>query len=136
MVRGYVRFVAQHPEFVRLMHEEGKRTGPRMRWLVDRHAKPLFEAVSGLMRQAQSSGLLPAEIAPVHLHYILAGSVGVIFEQSEECKRLTGLDPFDEAAVEDHARAVEYLFFGPADEAAENERPRAGRALGRKGATP
>ncbi len=31
LIRGYVRFVARHPEFVRMMHDEGKRRGPRMR---------------------------------------------------------------------------------------------------------
>ena len=25
LIRGYVRFVARHPEFVRMMHDEGKR---------------------------------------------------------------------------------------------------------------
>jgi len=35
--------VARNPEFVRLMHEEGKRRGPRMRWLVDHPVKPLDE---------------------------------------------------------------------------------------------
>jgi AcrR family transcriptional regulator len=112
MIRNYVRFVAEHPEFVRLMHEEGKRRGPRMRWLVDRHVRPLYEAVSGLMSRAQSRGALPADIDPVHYHYILAGAAGVIFHQAEECKRLAGIDPFDEAAVEQHARVVEFLFLG------------------------
>ena len=31
LIRNYVRFVARNPEFVRLMHDEGKRRGPRMR---------------------------------------------------------------------------------------------------------
>lgn len=29
---------------------------------------------------------------------------------------LIGADPFDEAIVEEHARAVEYLFLGPPDQ--------------------
>lgn len=115
MLRGYVRFVARNPEFVRLMHEEGKRRGPRMRWLVDRHVKPLYDAIVRLLAESPVRGALPADIPPVHLHYILAGSVGVIFHQAEECKRLTGVDPFDDAAVENHVRAVEYLLLGPPD---------------------
>ena len=109
LIRNYVRFVARNPEFVRLMHEEGKRRGPRMRWLVDRHVKPMYEAVSNIVRRAQERGSMPADIAPVHFHYILAGAVGVIFHQAEECKRLTGIDPFDEAVVEAHARLVETM---------------------------
>lgn len=116
LIRNYVRYVARKPEFVRLMHDEGKRKGPRMRWMVDRHVKPIYEAMAELMSRAQGKGFLPAGIAPIHFHYILAGSVGLIFHQAEECKRLSGADPFDEAIVEEHARAVEYLFLGPPDQ--------------------
>jgi AcrR family transcriptional regulator len=113
LIRNYVRFVAANPEFVLLMHEEGKRRGPRMRWLVDRHAKPLYHAVTRLALRARERGLLPRDIPPVHFHYILAGSVGLFFHQAPECQRLTGVDPFDPGAVEQHARAVETLLMGP-----------------------
>jgi TetR/AcrR family transcriptional regulator len=113
LIHSYVRFVAANPAFVSLMHEEGKRKGERMRWIVDRHVKARFEAVSALLSRAAGQGLLPADIAPLHFHYILAGAVGVFFHQAEECKRLTGVDPFEETATEAHARAVEYLFLGP-----------------------
>jgi TetR/AcrR family transcriptional regulator len=116
LIRNYVRFVARHPEFVLLMHEEGKRKGPRMRWIVDHHVRPLFEAVEALARRADVVRGLPGGLAPLHFHYILAGAVGLIFHQAEECKRLTGVDPFDEAVVEAHARAVEHLLLGPYDE--------------------
>ncbi len=116
LIRNYVRFIAQNPEFVLLMHDEGRRRGPRMRWLVDRHVKPLYEAMRVLLERTQDRGFLPADIAPIHFHYILAGSVGLIFHQAEECRRLSGLDPFDPAVVEDHARAVEHLLLGPAPE--------------------
>jgi AcrR family transcriptional regulator len=112
LIRNYVRFVAGNPEFVLLMHEEGKRRGPRMRWLVDRHVKPLYELVSSLFERARERGFLPPSLSPVHFHYILAGSVGLIFHQAEECRRLTGVDPFDEDVVEEHARAVEYFLMG------------------------
>ena len=116
LLRNYVRFVARNPEFVRLMHEEGKRRGPRMRWLVDRHVKPLYETVATLMQRSQARGVLPPNMHPIHFHYLLASSVGLIFHQAEECKRLAGVDPFDEAVVEEHARIVEHLFLGPPDE--------------------
>jgi AcrR family transcriptional regulator len=113
LIRNFVRFVARNPEFVRLMNEEGKRRGPRMRWIVDRHAKPLYEAVAALMHRGATPARLPADIHPVHLHYILAGAAGLFFAQAEECKRLSGVDPFDPEVVETHARAVEYLLLGP-----------------------
>lgn len=113
ILRGYVRFVARHPEFVRLMHEEGKRRGPRMRWLVDRHVKPLYDALGALGRRAGGFGVLGPDVHPIHLHYVVAGAVGLIFHQAEECRRLSGLDPFDDSIVEEHARIVEHLLLGP-----------------------
>lgn len=118
LLRNYVRFVARNPEFVHLMHEEGKRPGPRMRWLVDRHVKRLFEGITALLASNGARGVLRVDLPPIHLHYIIAGSVGLIFHQAAECRRLSGIDPFDEASVETHARAVEELLLGAAPEPA------------------
>ena len=122
LLRNYVRFVARHPEFVHLMHEEGKRPGPRMRWIVDRHVRRLFEGVTALLGAAEGPGVLRVDLPPIHLHYIIAGAVGLFFHQAAECKRLSGIDPFDEATVETHARAVEELLLGPAP-ASDNPQP-------------
>lgn len=112
MIRAHVHYVARHPEFVRLMHEEGKRRGPRMRWLVDRHVQPLYLAIETLLERGQARGTLRTSASPVHFFYLLAGAVGVIFHQAEECKRLTGVDPFDPEVVDEHARLVEALLVG------------------------
>jgi len=115
-IRRYVHFVATHPQFIRLMHDEGKRNGPRMRWLVDRHVRPMYEMINGVLDHLRERGALPAHVPAVHFHYILVGSVGLIFHQAEECKRLSGLDLTDEAVIETHADAVLHMLFGPANE--------------------
>jgi AcrR family transcriptional regulator len=112
LIRGYVRFVAAHPEFVRLMHEEGKRDSRRMRWLVDRHVRPLFEATCHMIEQGERISRLPAGVDPLHFYYILAGSVGILFHQAPECRRLTGVDPRADAVVEAHAEALVHLLLG------------------------
>ncbi len=41
-----------------VMNDEGKRDGPRMRWLVDRHGKPLYEMLLAVLargRRARSA---------------------------------------------------------------------------------
>jgi TetR/AcrR family transcriptional regulator len=113
LIKQYVRFVAAHPEFIRMMHDEGKRSGPRMRWLVDRHIRPLHSAITAMLERAQQQGLLPADIPAVHFHYVMIGSVGLIFHQAEECKRLAGVDPTDQAVADAHADAVALLLLGP-----------------------
>jgi AcrR family transcriptional regulator len=114
LLRSYVHFVARNPEFVCLMNEEGKRRGPRMRWITDRHVKPLYLALGAMLDKAQAAGILPPELSPLHFHYALAGAVGLIFHQAEECRRLTGVDPFDDEVVERHADVIEQLFLGAA----------------------
>lgn len=112
MVRGHVEFVGRNPEFVRMMHDEGKRGGPRMRWMVDRHVKPMFDRIIPLIERAQRDGVLPSGIDPIHFIYTLAGAAGVIFHQAEECKRVSGVDPSTPEAIDAHARACEHLFLG------------------------
>jgi AcrR family transcriptional regulator len=112
IIRGHVEFVAQRPQFVRLMHDEGKRRGPRMRWLVDRHVKPLYDLFVPVIEGVQADGALPGGIPALHFVYAFIGAIGVIFHQSEECKRVTGVDPSAPDSVEAHASAVEYLLLG------------------------
>jgi AcrR family transcriptional regulator len=112
IIRRYVRFVAAHPEFVLLMNEEGKRTGPRMRWIVDRHVKPIYGAMIELLNEPEMRARMPAQIDPVHYHYIFLGAVGAFFTQAPECRRVSGTDPYDPKQVEAHADAIVHLFLG------------------------
>lgn len=128
MIRAHVHFVARRPEFVRLMFEEGKRRGERMRWIVDRHVKPLYDAVAEVSAQMPiasehdgAGGL--NKISPVHFFYVMAGASGLIFHQAEECRRVSGVDPFDPEVVETHARYVEYILLGPPISRGEEEAP-------------
>ncbi len=109
LVRDHVRFVAAHPEFVMLMYDEGKRRGPRMRWLVDRHIQPIYDAMSGLLARAVDAGIARKGVSPAHFFYIVAGAVGVIYHQAEECKRISGIDPFVPEQIEAHTNMIEAM---------------------------
>lgn len=105
-IREFVRFSAAHPEFFRLMVDEGKNTDDRMRWLVDTHLKPRYArfAQSGVGRVTEiDESLLP------HAYYVMAGAASLIFAVAPECRRLTGLDPETAEAVETHAEFVARL---------------------------
>ena len=122
VVRGHVQFVARNTAFIRIMHDEGKQRGPRMRWLADRYVRPLYERVTPLIERAQASGLLLAGIDPAHFVYALIGAGGMIFHQAEECRRVTGVDPIEPGAVEAHCAVLESLFLGPAEPTQETPR--------------
>jgi len=104
-IRAYVRFTAAHPELFRLMVDEGNVSDDRMKWLVDVHVKPRFENMVG--RIALAVGL-DEKLLP-HAFYALAGASSLIFAVAPECRRLTGLDPETEEAIETHAEFVARL---------------------------
>jgi AcrR family transcriptional regulator len=112
LLRGFVRFLARRPEFMRLMNDENKRDGPRMRWLADHHVKPLSQAIARIVERAQARGLVP-DIPPVSFHYIVLGAAGLLFSQAPECRYITGVDPMDETVAEAHADALVRMFLGP-----------------------
>jgi AcrR family transcriptional regulator len=105
-VRIYVRFVAAHPELFRLMVDEGKNSEPRMKWLVDTHLKPAYEQFMR-PRGVRIAGFDEANLP--HAYYVMAGAGSLIFAVAPECRRLTGLDPETEEAVEAHAEFVARL---------------------------
>jgi len=111
LARTCVRFAGHNPAFVRLMNDECKRKSPRMRWLVERHIRPMYDATVGLMGHMKRQGLVPA-VADVHLYYMFIGAAGMLFSQAPECKKITGTDPTtDDQMIEAHADAVVKLFF-------------------------
>jgi AcrR family transcriptional regulator len=105
-IRHFVRFAAAHPELFRFMVEEGKRDDERMQWLVDTHLKPIY---TGMLRFDEAvGGRMRSDLWP-HFYYVLAGAGSTIFALAPECRRLTGLDPETEEAVETHADFVARL---------------------------
>ena len=125
LLRQLVRFAAAHPEFHRLMADEGKRDGPRMHWIVDRHVRPLYEAIARLAARG-AEGPLAVALDPMLLHYLLVGATTHLFHQAPECRRLTGRDPSEPEVVERLGDALVALFLGPDPEPAPPPRPNRG----------
>jgi len=113
-IRRYAAFVAAHPEFVCLMNEEGKRSGPRTTWLVERHVRPAFESLGALLQSVGRKSNRLSHVDPVHFTYIFIGAVATIFHQAHECREVSGYDPMATEAVEAHADALIELFLGNA----------------------
>jgi AcrR family transcriptional regulator len=105
-IREYVRFAAACPELFRLMVEEAKRDDERMQWLVETHLKPLYRRFRSFTRALP---LLGDESLTPHFYYVMAGAGSLIFAAAPECRRLTGLDPGTEEAIETHADFVARL---------------------------
>ena len=100
MTKRFVRFSAAHPELHRFMVHEGSHDGPRLRWLLDRHIRPLFEASTALIRAAAP------DVDAAQLHYLMLGAATHLFAVAPEFQRLTGRDPFESEMVEAQAQAI------------------------------
>jgi TetR/AcrR family transcriptional regulator len=106
LVRTYVRTMAAHPEFFRLIVDQGHRFDERTDWLVDTHIRPAFKMMKelGLLRSAgQDESKLP------HALFALLGASTLIFSVPGNCSRLTGCDPRDGETIEAHADFVAEL---------------------------
>lgn len=113
LIRRFVRFCARRPEFTRLMTDEGKRDGPRMHWIVDRHVRPITEAVRAAFGRGHMGAGLPADLDPLQFHYILVGAATHLFHQAPEFARLSGTDPTDESIIRAQEDALIALFATP-----------------------
>jgi AcrR family transcriptional regulator len=104
LVREFLGFGAEHPELARFMMHEGAQRGPRLRWLVERHTRPLFALMRKRIVAAQSANrTVPGD--PVQLIYLLIGAT-TLFAQAAEFQILTGRDPRAPGFLEAHAELV------------------------------
>jgi TetR/AcrR family transcriptional regulator len=111
LVREFITFSARNPQLHRIIMQESKADGPRMDYLVDRHVRPIFQRTTELFEALGRRGAVPP-IPAVHLYYILTGAGPTMFVLGPECRRLSSLDPSDDAVIEAHADAVCLLLFG------------------------
>lgn len=111
VIREFVTFSARHPQLHRIITQESKADSPRMDYLVDRHVRPIYERTTQMFEALVAAGAV-ADIPAAHLYYILTGAGPTMFVLGPECRRLTSLDPTDDAVIEAHADAVCLLLFG------------------------
>jgi AcrR family transcriptional regulator len=104
LIHAFLGFSAAHPELARFMTLEGAVRGERLEWLVERHVRPLFEAVRSEIEQAQARGIAVAG-DPMHLAYLFVGA-NTVFTQATEFTLLTGRDVRAPEAARAYAELV------------------------------
>src|SRR5438105_1598224 len=53
-IRRFARFAAAHPELNRIMVHEATEDSRRLRWMVDRHVRPLYDAIRAAWERLRS----------------------------------------------------------------------------------
>jgi AcrR family transcriptional regulator len=101
-VRRFVRFAAAHPELNRIMVHEATEDSDRLRWMVERHVRPMYEAIRAVWQRLSDAGIA-APIDPALVHYVIVGAASLPFVNAPEARLLTGAEPTDLSWVEAHA---------------------------------
>jgi AcrR family transcriptional regulator len=101
-VRRFVRFAAAHPELNRIMVHEATEDSDRLRWMVERHVRPIYDAIRVVWQRLRDAGIA-APIDSAMVHYVIVGAASLPFVNAPEARLLTGAEPTDSDWVEAHA---------------------------------
>ncbi|MCU1449715.1 MAG: transcriptional regulator, partial [Acidimicrobiales bacterium] len=104
-VRRFVRFAAVHPELNQIVVHEATEDSDRLRWMVERHVRPLYDAIRVVWQRLRDAGVA-APIDPAMVHYVIVGAASLPFVNAPEARLLTGAEPTDAAWVEAHANGL------------------------------
>ena len=104
-IRRFVRFAAAHPQLNRIMVHEGTEDTDRLRWMVDRHVRPLYDAIRVVWERLRDAGIA-APIDSATVHYVIVGAASLPFVNAPEARLLTGVEPTDAAWVDAHANGL------------------------------
>lgn len=107
-IAGYVRAVAAHPHYMRVLFQEGTQDTPRLAWLVERHQGPFTARLTALIARAQADGLLP-EADPVHLKFLLSGAFVMPIVLAAEYRLLDGTNACSADFITAHIALCERL---------------------------
>jgi len=103
---NYIRFSAKHPELSRIIFFETMHESERLDWLTENYIRPYTSRAIARVALAQEQGVYPADVAPMHLHYINIAAAKQIFLIAPEIKRAFDIDVFDDDQIEQHIKAV------------------------------
>jgi TetR/AcrR family transcriptional regulator len=101
-IRRFVRFAAAHPELNQIMVHEATDDSDRLRWMVERHVRPIYDAVRIVWQRLRNTGIA-APVDPATVHYVIVGAASLPFVNAPEARLLTGDEPTDPAWVDSHA---------------------------------
>jgi TetR/AcrR family transcriptional regulator len=104
-IRRFVRFAAAHPELNQIMVHEATADSDRLRWMVERHVRPLYDAIRTVWQRLRDAGIA-APIDAAMVHYVIVGAASMPFVNAPEARLLTGVEPTDPAWVDTHAAGL------------------------------
>lgn len=103
--RRYLYFVSRNREFGHLIINEAGTGQGRMKWLIERHIQPMHQAVRKSLEEAMAQGLI-RKVNPGFLSQFVIGGVSHFMNSRLMLKTIYGIDPHDEATIDQFADFV------------------------------
>lgn len=110
VLRRWVVYCARHPEHAQLMVQESVRDNERLHWMADHFVKHTAHGAAALVNLLQKENMLPPQVSPVALIYIIVGAAQQFYTLAPEVRRVWGIDPSDDAVIESHVDALIAIF--------------------------
>src|SRR4029077_11377824 len=82
-IRRFVRFAAAHPELNQIMVHEATEDSDRLRWMTERHVRPIYDTVRVIWQRLLDAGFA-APIDPTVVHYVIVGAASLPFVNAPE----------------------------------------------------
>jgi len=104
LIRHVVALEIHYPSRIRLMVESAHQSHGHLRWLVERHVKPIYEVMTHLLAVGQKHKVL-RNLPVANAYYVLLTS-GAVFSLGNEIDLVTNIDGKSPAFVEAHIRCL------------------------------
>jgi AcrR family transcriptional regulator len=105
IVRRFVRFAARHPELNQIMMHEATENSGRLKWMTERHVKPLYDTLRPLWRRLREAEIA-APIDDRLVHYVLVGAASLIYVNAPEARLLANIEPTADRWVQTHVEGL------------------------------
>jgi TetR/AcrR family transcriptional regulator len=100
-LRAQLRALVEHPEYMRILFQEGTEDSKRLRWLVEKHQSRVSSQMMALLAEAQRCGLFP-EMDLVHAKFIVSGAASLAIALAPEYRLFSDDDPQSETFLDAH----------------------------------
>lgn len=100
-IRRFVEFSARRPHLAQIMTHEAGTWSERLTWLTGTHVSWWFDFLRDAWRRLRAAGIA-APIDPDLIHYVLIGSVSLMYLNIAEAQLLLGDDPRKESVIRRH----------------------------------
>ena len=106
---SFIDFAVVHPEYARIIHNEGVAHTKRLDWLVDRHIGPLYQRWAAYIENAKQAGLLK-DIPVPYMVTALIGALAQFFDLAPLIRAAWGIEPTSPEHIRGYANAMVEMF--------------------------